>query len=362
MKKFLWIIIALLIVAMIVGCGQQAAKGKKLNIAFVYVGPIGDAGWTYAHNDGRLAMEELDFVEKTVYVESVPEGAEAVRPITQLAEAGNDIIFTTSFGFMDPTLEVAEKYPDKVFMHCSGYKTSENMGAYFGRMYQAKYLGGIVAGSMSKSGKIGYVAPHPIPEVIRLISAFTLGAQSVNPNAVVHIVWTNSWFDPAKEMDAANSMIELGCDVITQGADSAGPQQAAEKHGVWSLGYDSDMAKFAPTVHLTAPVWHWSVFYNHVAEQVYKGTWKSADDWWGIETGLIGLSPYNDAVPQDVRDLVETTKQAIIDKEFHCFNGPVYDQEGTLKVNEGEHLTDEQMLSMDWFVKGVIGSIPKSGE
>ncbi len=364
MKSLKWILVVLLVLSiMLVGCAKKESKateGKKLKVGFVYVGPIGDAGWTYAHNQGRLALEKQPFIEKTTYVESVPEGAEASRVITQLAEAGNDIIFTTSFGYMDPTAEVAKKYPDKIFMHCSGYKRDANMGTYFGRMYQAEYLAGMVAGKMSKKNKLGYVAPHPIPEVIRHLNGFALGVRAVNPKATVQVVWVNSWFDPAKEMDAANALIDMGCDIIAQGTDSAAPQQAAEKKGIYCIGYDSDMRSFAPKANLTGPIWHWDVMYNKICEEVSKKTWKSEDLWWGIESGLIGLAPYNDAVPQDVRTLVDAKQKEMTELKFDVFAGPIKDQKGVVKVQAGKTPTDPELLSMDWFVEGVVGELPKA--
>ncbi|RLC47430.1 MAG: BMP family ABC transporter substrate-binding protein [Candidatus Cloacimonadota bacterium] len=361
MKKITWFVVVVLIAAFMAGCGGSAAKGKNLKAGFVYVGPVGDAGWTKSHDDGRLAMEELDFVDESTYVENVPEGAEATRVITELAESGCDMIFTTSFGYMDPTLEVAEKYPNVKFLHATGYKTAENATNYMGRMYESKYLAGIVAGNMSKSGKLGYVAPFPIPEVVRLINAFTLGAQSVNPDISVQVLWTNSWFDPVHEKEAANTMIADGCDIITQGTDSAGPQEAAEAAGIYSIGYDSDMSMFAPKAHLTAPVWHWGIYYKDVATKIHNGTWTNDPIWWGIETGITGLSPYNEVVPQKVRDDVAKAKAAIIEND-NIFTGPLYDNQGNLRVEEGVALTDGEKLSIQWFVKGVNGKIPKASQ
>ena len=358
MKKVFWILLLISAVMLIVGCGGSTGKSDKLKVGFVYVGPVADAGWTKSHDDGRLAMEELDFVGETTYVESVPEGAEATRVITELAESGCNIIFTTSFGYMDPTMEVAANYPDVTFLHSTGYKKSENFTNYMGKMYQSKYLAGIIAGKMSTTGKIGYVAPFPIPEVVRLVNAFTLGAQTINPDATVQVLWTNSWFDPVHEKEAANTMIADGCDVITQGADSAGPQEAAEAAGVYSLGYDSDMSMFAPTAHLTAPVWHWGVYYKDVATKVHNGTWTNEPIWWDMGTGITGLSPYNDAVPQELRDHVAKVKAEVLTDDT-IFSGPIYDQAGILRVKKGEKLTDGEKLSFDWFVKGVNGQMPK---
>ncbi|MFO7895881.1 MAG: BMP family ABC transporter substrate-binding protein [Candidatus Cloacimonadales bacterium] len=358
MKKLFYFLFTIAAILVVAGCGGTADKGDTIKAGFVYVGPVGDAGWTKAHDDGRLEMEKLDFVEESVYVENVPEGAEATRVITEMAESGCNIIFTTSFGYMDPTLEVAENYPDVTFLHATGYKTAPNMTNYMGRMYQAKYLAGIVAGRMTKTNKLGYVAPFPIPEVVRLINAYALGAQSVNPDATVHVLWTNSWFDPVHEKEAANTMIADGCDVITQGADSAGPQEAAEAAGVYSVGYDSDMSMFAPNAHLTSAVWHWGVYYKDVATKVHNGTWTNDPVWWDLSTGIAGLSPYHADVPQEVRDYVATAEKAMLEND-QIFEGPLYDQEGKLRVEEAVKMTDAEMLSFDWFVKGVKGQLPK---
>lgn len=359
MKKVYVILVLVLALLVIAGCGTKQAAAKKLKAGFVYVGPVGDAGWTKSHDDGRQAMETLEFMEPSTYVESVPEGAEATRVITELVESGCKIIFTTSFGYMDPTMEVAAKYPDVVFLHATGYKTTENFTNYMGKMYQGKYLAGIVAGKMSKTGKVGYVAPFPIPEVVRLINAFTLGARSVNPDMTVQVLWTNSWFDPVHEKEAANTMIADGCDVITQGTDSAGPQEAAEAAGIYSIGYDSDMSMFAPNAHLTAPIWDWAVYYKDVATKVHDGTWTNEPVWWDMSTGLVTLASYNEKVPQDVRDYVAVERAKML-AEDDIFNGPLNDNTGALKVKKGEALTDQEKLSIQWFVEGVKGKVPDS--
>lgn len=357
MKKLFWVLLTIATIMLIAGCGGTAKKNDNIKAGFVYVGPVGDAGWTKSHDDGRLEMEKLDFVDESSYVENVPEGAEATRVITELVESGCNVIFTTSFGYMDPTLEVAAKYPNVTFLHATGYKTADNATNYMGKMYQSKYLAGIVAGKMTKTNKLGYVAPFPIPEVVRLINAYTLGAQSVNPDITVQVLWTNSWFDPVHEKEAANTMIADGCDIITQGTDSAGPQEAAEAAGIYSIGYDSDMSMFAPKAHLTAPVWYWAVYYKDVATKVYNKTWTNEPIWWDMGTGITGLSPYSKAVPQDLKDLVGKVEAEILTNDT-IFTGPLYDNEGTLRVEKDASLTDGEKLSIQWFVKGVKGKIP----
>ncbi len=360
--------LALCLVALI-ACGgapapETPAQGpapaaEKLRAAFVYVGPVGDGGWTTAHDLGRKAMvERLPWVETTV-LETVPEGADAVRAISQLAEKGHKLIFTTSFGYMDPTLEVAARYPDVVFMHCSGYKRAENVGTYFGRMEQAKYLTGLVAGKMSKSGTVGYVAPHPIPEVVRFVNAFTLGVRAANPAATVRVVWTNAWFDPGKEREAALAMLDAGADVIASGADSTAHIKAADERGALAIGYDSDAREVAPKAYLTSALWDWSVVYTRAAEQVRAGTWKSEDIHLGMDSGLVKLAPMTDLVPPEVKALVESQQAEIVAGTRRVFLGPLRRQDGTEALAAGQALTDEELLRMDWFVEGVEGTLPR---
>lgn len=337
----------------------EPSPAEPLQVAFVYVGPVGDAGWTYAHDEARKDLEAQFPWVKTTYVENVPEGPEAERVIAQLAEKGADLVFTTSFGFMDPTMAVAERYPDTVFMHCSGYKRARNVGTYFGRMYQAKYLSGLVAGAVSKSAKIGFVAPHPIPEVIRHINAFTIGVREANPKANVHVVWTNSWFDPAKEKEAADALMDAGADVIATGADSAAPLQAAEARGSFAIGYDSDSRAFAPKAFLTAPLWDWRVVYRDVVQKVRNGTWTSGDFWGGLETGVILLAPLSELVPQAVKDRVAARTEEIKAGKYVVFTGPLARQDGTEAVAAGQVPSDADLLSMKWFVAGVVGTIPQ---
>ncbi len=334
-----------------------AAGGVPVKAAFVYVSPVGDAGWTLAHDTARQAIDGIDYVE-TAYTEAVPEGADAERTISQYVREGYNLIFTTSFGYMDPTINVASSNPGVTFMHCSGFKTADNVGTYFGRMYQPRYLTGMIAGKMTKSNKVGYVAAHPIPEVIRGINAFALGVQSVNPEAKVHVVWTQTWYDPAKEREAAESLLDVGADVIAQHQDTPAPQQAAEKRGHYSLGYNSDMSSFAPKAHLTAPVWNWEVVYKRVAEEVHNGTWASGQYWGGLGDGVVDLAPYSDLVPQDVRDLVAAKRAEIVADSWDVFTGPINNQAGEAWVADGERMADGDMLGMSAFVEGVVGQMP----
>lgn len=344
---------------------QSGSEGKaeEMKVGFVYVGPVGDAGWTYAHDQGRKYMvEQLPYLDEsdTLVVESVPENADAERVLTDLAEKGCKVIFATSFGYMDYVINVAKRYPDVVFMHCSGYKTAENVGTYFGRMYQPRYLTGLIAGMKTESNLIGYVAAHPIPEVIRGINAFTLGVRAANPEAEVKVVWTNTWYDPAAEKEAALSLLDAGADVIAQHQDTPGPQQAAQERGAFGIGYNTDMRDFAPEANMTSPVWNWGPYYVEVVEAVKNGTWKSEQYWGSIADGVVGVGAYNeDLVPEEAKKLVEEKLALMKSGELEVFAGPIKDQEGNVKVKEGESLSDEEMLGMDWFVEGVKGNIPK---
>lgn len=337
-----------------VGLCFSPAVAKELQVGFVYVSPVGDAGWSYAHDQGRLAVEEMEGV-KTSFVEAVAEGPDSERVMLNMARKEFNLIFATSFGYMDPMLKVAQQFPNTVFMHCSGFKTAENMGTYFGRMYQARYLSGMVAGAMTTSNTLGYVAAFPIPEVIRGINAFALGAQAVNPEVTVRVVWTKTWYDPATEKEAAKSLLDVGADVIAQHQDSPGPQEAAQERGVYSIGYNTDMSQFAPKAHLTAPIWNWGPFYVDTVKQVMDGTWQSASVWPGLADGIVDLAPISEMVPQEVRDQVTARKASIIAGE-EVFTGPLKDQNGVERVSAGTPMSDEAMLGMTWFVQGVIGT------
>lgn len=337
-----------------------ADKHDPLKVAFVYVGPTGDAGWTYAHDQGRKYMEKkLGGKVKTTYVENVAEGADAERVITELARNGNKLIFTTSFGYMNPTLKVAKRFPDVKFEHASGYKRAKNVGTYFDRVYQGRYLTGMVAGMMTKSNLLGYVASFPIPEVIRGINAFALGARAVNPKAEVKVVWVSSWYDPGKESEAANTMINMGVDVITQHTDSPGPINAAEKQEVYAVGYHSDMSVYGPNAHLTATQHNWGPLYAAKAQAVLDGTWQSEDVWGGLSDNALNLAPYNKNVPKTVQAVVDHAKSLIAEGKLHPFAGPIKDQSGKVKVPSGTAMSDGEMLGMKWYVEGVQGKLPK---
>lgn len=337
-----------------------AETGPPLDVGFVYVSPTGEAGWTYTHDLGRQHVEKVfgDKV-KTRYVESVEEGADAERVIMQMAKGGADLIFTTSFGYMNPTLKVAKRFPKVKFMHATGYKRSKNVGTYFDRIYEARYLSGVIAGHMSKSGVTGYVAAFPIPEVIRGIDAYTLGFRSVNPKGTVKVVWVNSWYDPGKEREAADSLIRQGADIITQHTDSPGPVQAAEAAGVYAIGYHSDMAVFGEKAHLTAPVHHWNDFYEATVRQVMAGTWESANVWEGFSANMTRLAPLNPVIPKKVRDEVAALEAKISNGTFHPFAGPIRSNTGKLLAKEGGRIADADLLKLNTYVEGVEGEVPR---
>ena len=337
-----------------------AVAADPLKVGFVYVSPIGDAGWTFQHDLGRLEMEKrLGDQIQTKYIESVPEGGESERVIRQFATDGYGLIFTTSFGYMNPTIKVAKQFPKVVFEHATGYKSAKNVGTYVARFYEGRYLSGIVAGKMTKSNVAGYVAAFPIPEVLRGINAFTLGMRSVNPDTTVKVIWVNSWFDPGREREAADVLIAQGADVVTHHTDSTAVVQAAEEAGVWSVGYHSDMSKYGPKSHLTAATHHWGNFYSKVAEDVLAGNWESSNVWWGIKEGMISLAPLNSAVPAEVQAFVMEKEMGIKDGAVHPFQGPIKNQDGEEIVAAGASLSDEDLATMEWYVEGVEGKLPK---
>jgi len=355
MKKAVLFAIAALCLLIAQAQPGQAAEKEEIKVGFIYVSPVGDAGWSYSHDQGRQAVEALPFAT-TSFVESVREGPDSERVMLNMARKGFDLIIATSYGYMDPMLKVAKQFPDTAFEHCSGFKTAENMGNYFGRMYQARFLTGMVAGKMTEKNIIGYVAAFPIPEVIRGINAFALGVKRVNPDAKVHVVWTKTWYDPPLEKDAAKSLLDMGADVITQHQDSPGPQEAAQEAGAYSVGYNTDMAQFAPKAHLTAAVWNWEPLYVQFATQVHEGTWKAESLWPGLAEGIVGIAPFGPMVPQDVRDMVVAEANAIKAGRDAVFQGPVKNQDGQVVVPEGETPSDQDLLGMTWFVENVVGT------
>jgi len=335
-----------------------AADNAPLNVGYVYVSPIGEAGWTFQHDMGRKQMEQaLGNKIKTRFVESVPEGADAERVIRDLAQQGNKLIFTTSFGYMNPTLKVAKQFPDVKFVHLTGYKTAPNVATANARFYEGRYLAGVLAGKMSKSNVAGYVGAFPIPEVLQGINAFTRGMRSVNPKAEVRVIWVNSWFDPGKERDAAITLMGQGADVVTHHTDSHAVVQAAEEKGKFAVAYHSDMKKFGPKAQLAAVTHHWGDYYTKAAQQVLDGKWKSTGVWGGIKDGFVKLEGMNASVPNDVKQLVAAAEKDIVSGKISPFDGPVKDNEGKVRHEKGA-MTDDALNKMDFYVEGVQGKLP----
>lgn len=343
---------------------KEASKDTKkiakedMTVGFIYVGSIGDGGWTFSHNDGRLQVEK-ELGVKTIYKENVPEGPDCEKAIKDMIDQGAKVIFATSFGFMDYVEKVAKEHPEVKFLHCSGYKQAENMSNYFGKIEQPRYLSGIAAGMKTKSKTIGYVAAFEIPEVIRGINAFTQGVRSVNPDAKVVVKWTHTWYDPAKEKDAAIALLAEGADVIAQHQDTTGPQIAAQEKGAFAIGYNTDSKDAAPKAYITAPIWHWGPYYVAQVKAAMDGTWKSESYWGGMKEGVVSLASLTDNAPEGAKAKIEDVQKKILDGSFNVFAGPIKDQDGNVKVKEGEALSDKDQLSCDWFVEGVVGKIEK---
>ena len=337
------------------------AQDEPTKVGFIYVGPVGDFGWTFEHNEGRLAVEEEfgDAVE-TTFVESVPEGADAERVITQMALSGHDLIFTTSFGYMDPTINVAEKFPDVRFEHATGFKQADNVATYSARFYEGRAVIGHIAGAMTETNKVGYIASFPIPEVIRGINAAYLHASKVNPEVEFNVVWVNTWFDPAKEADAAKALIEQGADVIMQHTDSTAPMIAAQEAGIVAFGQASDMIEFGPDAQLTAIIDDWAPYYIERTRAVMDGTWESGDTWDGMTEGMVVLAPFSDRIPEEVRQEAQEMADAIEAGEYHPFTGPINRQDGTPWLAEGEVADDGTLAGMDFYIEGVTGTVPQS--
>ncbi len=355
MKK--WIGVA---AALAIGLSSTVAMASdKLKVGFIYLGPPGDFGWTYAHDQGRKLVEkELGDKVETTYVENVPEGPDAERAIERLARDGNKLIFTTSFGYMNPTLKVAQKNPKVDFEHATGYKRAKNVATYAGRFYQARYVLGQIAGKMSKSGTAGYIGSFPIPEVVQGINAFMLGAQSVNPDFKLKIVWVNSWYDPAKEADAAKVLIDQGADIITQHTDSPAALQVAEQRGVYAFGQDSDMIQFAPKAQLSAIVNDWGPYYVERVKLKLDDKWTSTDTWDGMKEGMVKLAPFTN-MPDDVKAMAQATADKIKSGEYVVFSGPITKQVGSVAVEAGKTLADPEILGMNWYVKGIDDKFPQ---
>jgi simple sugar transport system substrate-binding protein len=354
MKKYL-ALAASAVLALAIGAGAAAAKTKA---CWVYVGPIGDHGWSYQHHQGLLAVQEefKDAVE-TAYVENVAE-ADSERAIERMARDGCNIVFTTSFGFMEPTLKVAKKFPDVKFEHATGYKIADNVATYNAKFHEGRYVIGQIAAKVSKSGSAGYIASFPIPEVVSGINAFLLGAQSVNPDFKLKVVWVNSWFDPGKEADAAKVLFSQGADIITQHTDSTAPLQIAEEQGKFGFGQASDMIKFAPKAQMTAIIDNWRPYYIRRVKAEMDGTWATGQAWDGMAEGTVAMAPYMN-MPEDVAKMAADTAEAIKTGKLHPFTGPITKQDGTVVGEAGKGLPDGDILGMNWYVKGMDDQLPQ---
>lgn len=338
----------------------QAADAVT-KVAFVYVGPVGDSGWSYQHDVARKAMEKhFAGRVKTTFVENVPATADAERVIRQLAAAGNALIFTTSFGYMEPTLKVAKVFPKVKFAHATGFKTAPNVITYETRFHEGAYLLGVLAGKLSRSGSLGYVASFPIPEVVRNINAFTLGARSVNPKARTRVVWVDTWYDPGKERQAAEALVAQGVDTLCQNTDSAAVVQTAERLKVGACGWDSDMAKYGPNAQYAANTQHWTDYYIAEVQKLLEGKWTgNRAIVGGLKDGMVVMSPLNKSVPADAARIFNERRAAIIADKLNPFAGPLKDNAGKPRVPAGTTMTHEQLMSIDWYVEGVEGSVPK---
>ena len=337
------------------------ADAHQTKVGFVYVGPVGDGGWTYEHNQARVAVEaEFGDAVETVFVESVPEGPDAERVMSQMALGGADLIFTTSFGYMDPTINVAAKFPDVKFEHATGFKRSDNVSTYSARFYEGRAVQGHIAGQMTTSNIIGYIGSFPIPEVVRGINSAYIHAKAVNPDVEFKIVWAYTWFDPAKEAEAASVLIEQGADVILQHTDSTAPQAAAQSAGdVVTFGQASDMAEFGPFPRVSSIIDDWAPYYIARTKAVMDGTWTSTDTWDGIGAGMVGIGEISSAVPAEIKASAEALRDSLADGSYHAFTGPVNKQDGSAWLAAGETADDGTLAGMNFYVEGITGDVPQ---
>ena len=362
--------------AALVGCGKKEeaaapaaapasaaapapAKPEPLKIAFAYVGPVGDGGWTFAHDNARKALEK-EFGDKVVtsFVENVPESADAERVIRDMASQGNKLIFGTTFGYMETMLKVAPDFKDVHFEHATGYKTADNMRTYDSRTYEGAYMAGVIAGKMSKTGTLGVVASVPIPEVIRNINSFTLGAQSSNPKVKTKVVWVNEWFNPPKETEAATSLINGGADVLFQNTDSPAVLKTAQDKGKRAFGWDSDMTAYGPKAHLASSVINWTPYYIKATKDALEGTWTTGGVWWGVKEGAIDVVSIAEDVPAETKAKVDEVKAGLKDGSFAIWKGPLVDNTGKTVIKKGEVADDKFLSGVNFYVKGVEGKVP----
>jgi basic membrane protein A and related proteins len=372
-KRSLMKVAALTVVASaaLIGCGKKeepapapaatapAPKAEPLKIAFAYVGPVGDGGWTFAHDSARKALEK-EFGDKisTSFVENVPESADAERVIRDMAGQGNKLIFGTTFGYMETMLKVAPEFKDVKFEHATGYKTADNMRTYDSRTYEGAYMAGVIAGKMTKSNTLGVVASVPIPEVIRNINSFTLGAQSSNPKVKTKVVWVNEWFNPPKETEAATSLINGGADVLFQNTDSPAVLKTAQDKGKRAFGWDSDMTAYGPKAHLASSIINWGPYYIKATKDALEGTWTTGQSWWGVKEGAIDIVSIAEDVPAETKAKVDEVKAGLKDGSFAIWKGPIVDNTGKVQIKKDEVADDKFLGGLNFYVKGVEGKIP----
>jgi basic membrane protein A and related proteins len=365
--------VAAAVLAALAGCGKKEepkkeaaapapaapAKPEPLKIAFAYVGPVGDGGWTFAHDNGRKAIEkEFGDKVKTSFVEKVPESADAERVIRDMAAQGNKLIFGTTFGYMEPMLKVAADNKGVKFEHATGYKTAENMRTYDSRTYEGAYMAGVIAGKMTKSNTLGVVGSIPIPEVIRNINSFTMGAQSVNPKIKTKVVWVGEWFNPPKETEAATALINGGADVLMQNTDSSAVLQTAEKMGKRAFGWDSDMTAYGPKAHLGSAVINWGPYYIKATREALEGKWTTGQSWWGVKEGAIEMVNVAADVPADIKAKIDEIKAGLKAGTFHPWTGPIVGQDGKEVLAKGVVADDKFLGGVKFYVKGVEGKVP----
>jgi simple sugar transport system substrate-binding protein len=345
--------------APVAAASAAPAKAEPLKIAFAYVGPVGDGGWTFAHDNARKAVEK-EFGDKVVtsFVEKVPEAADAERVFRDMAGQGNKLIFGTTFGYMEPMLKVAADLKDVKFEHATGYKQADNMRTYDSRTYEGAYMAGVIAGGMTKTNTLGVVGSVPIPEVVRNINSFTLGAQSVNPKIKTKVVWVNKWFDPPKETEAAQSLINGGVDVLMQNTDSSAVLQTAEKAGKYAFGWDSDMTAYGPNAHLASSIINWTPYYSKAVRDALEGTWTTGQSWWGVKEGAIDIVSISDKVPAELRSRVESVKAGLKDGSYKIWKGPLTSNDGKELLKKDEVGDDKFLGGINFYVKGVEGQVP----
>ncbi|HEV8352906.1 MAG TPA: BMP family ABC transporter substrate-binding protein [bacterium] len=354
------VLVLVLIAVLALGSSFVQAQGpEKLRVAMILAVPVGDAGWGLSHLVGLKYLEARVPNVEVAYTESVPETAEAERVLTEYARRGYKLLIAGSFGYMDSTLAVAKRFPEVVIINCCQFRLAPNVATYYVKDYEAGYLVGIIAGKMTKTNIIGYVAHMPTPNVILNTNGFALGVRSVNPNAKIHLVWTQAWYNPAKEREGAESVMDVGADIVAENTDSPAPVQAAERRGKFSIGVYTDMSTFGPKGNLTSAVWNWGPIFVDVAQRVRAGTFKSTNYLWGLKEGGVTLAPFGRPVPADVRQLVTERKQALIDGSLFIFKGPIRDQSGTLRVPAGKVLTHQEAWSLGFLVEGIVGTLPR---